>query len=73
MEAFVNCDELLANDPRMVVKELENPSDGKRFEVSFESRLVFTLDAFFSDFKGSPPIPPCPAVDWCLKPTESCC
>eukprot|EP00752_Nemacystus_decipiens_P018590 g16668.t1 len=33
MEAFVDCDELLAKDPRMAVTELENPSDGKRFEA----------------------------------------
>lgn len=35
MEAFVNCDELLAKEARMVVTELKDPSDGKRFEVSF--------------------------------------
>lgn len=34
MEAFVNCDELLAREPRMVVTERQDPSDGKRFEVS---------------------------------------
>lgn len=33
MEAFVNCDELLASQPRMAVTEKENPSGGKRFEV----------------------------------------
>ncbi|CAM9932737.1 unnamed protein product [Ectocarpus sp. 12 AP-2014] len=33
MEAFVNVDELLAKQPRMVVTETKNPSDGKRFEA----------------------------------------
>eukprot|EP00903_Cladosiphon_okamuranus_P016151 g14906.t1 len=33
MEAFVNLDELLAREARMVVTELDNPSDGKRFEA----------------------------------------
>ncbi|CAN0388307.1 unnamed protein product [Ascophyllum nodosum] len=32
-EAFVGCDALLAKEPRMVVTERENPSDGKRFEA----------------------------------------
>lgn len=32
-EAFQSCDALLAKEPRMVVTEHENPSDGKQFEV----------------------------------------
>lgn len=30
----MNVDELLARQPRMVVTETKNPSDGKRFEVT---------------------------------------
>lgn len=47
MEAFVNLDELLARQARMVVKELDNPSDGKRFEVSL-SQSVRPLAQFFN-------------------------
>lgn len=39
MEAFVDCDELLAREPRMVVTELENPCDGKRYEVGGSSQF----------------------------------
>ena len=40
-EAFVGCDALLAKEPRMVVTERENPSDGKRFEVRRKRHGVF--------------------------------